>query len=158
MKIKNTQLSKQKNELNEKNIQLSKQKNELNEKNNQLSKKNDELSENINQLNKQNNELNEKNNQLNKDDNKDENNNEQFKIIDIKCGGEHSVFLSSFGRVYVCGHGYHGQLGLGNTKNVNKPIIVMSLLKKKIIKIAAGWSHTIILSDENMVYVTGCVK
>ena len=100
----------------------------------------------------------EKNYNDNKDDNKNENNNEQFKIIDIKCGGEHSVFLSSFGRVYVCGHGYHGQLGLGNTKNVNKPIIVMSLLKKKIIKIAAGWSHTIVLSDENMVYVTGCGK
>ena len=91
-------------------------------------------------------------------ENINENNNEQFKIIDIKCGGEHSVFLSSFGRVYVCGHGYHGQLGLGNTKNVNKPIIVMSLSKLKILKIAAGWSHTMVLSKDNMVYVTGCGK
>ena len=90
--------------------------------------------------------------------NSNNNNNDAFKIVDFKCGGEHSVFLSNFGRVYMCGHGYHGQLGLGNTKNVNKPIIVMSLLKKVINKIAAGWSHTLVLTDEGIVYVTGCGK
>ena len=79
-------------------------------------------------------------------------------IIDIKCGGDHSMFLSNTGRVYTCGHGYTGQLGLGNNKNINKPTIVMSLTNKTVKKIAAGWSHSLVLTDEGNVYVCGCGK
>jgi alpha-tubulin suppressor-like RCC1 family protein len=79
-------------------------------------------------------------------------------VKDIKCGGEHTVVLSSYGRVYVFGHGYTGQLGLGNTKNFDRPMIVKSLIRKKIIQIAAGWSHTILLTSEGNLYVTGCGK
>ena len=81
-----------------------------------------------------------------------------IKIIDIKCGGEHSIFLTNDGKVYSCGHGYFGQLGLGNNKNVKAPILVQSLSNKKVIEIAAGWSHTIILTNEKNVYITGCGK
>ena len=86
------------------------------------------------------------------------NDNNLNKIIDIKCGGEHSIFLSNNGRVYACGHGYYGQLGLGNNKNVKSPILVNSLSNKNIIEIAAGWSHTLVLTDEGFVYVAGCGK
>ena len=80
------------------------------------------------------------------------------KIIDIKCGGEHSLFLSDTGRVYACGHGYFGQLGLGNNKNYKTPILVLSLSNKNIIEIAAGWSHSLALNDDGFVYATGCGK
>ena len=80
------------------------------------------------------------------------------KIIDIKCGGEHTIFLSNNGRVYACGHGYYGQLGLGNNKNVKAPILVHSLSNKNVLEIAAGWSHTLVLTDENNVYAAGCGK
>ena len=80
------------------------------------------------------------------------------KIIDIKCGGEHSMFLSNIGRVYVCGHGYFGQLGLGNNKNIKTPIIVQSLSNKTIIEIGAGWSHSLVLTDEGNIYSSGCGK
>ena len=80
------------------------------------------------------------------------------KIIDIKCGGEHTLFLSDIGRVYVCGHGYFGQLGLGNNKNVKTPILVHSLTNKNIIEIAAGWSHSLVLTDDGYVYSAGCGK
>ena len=85
-------------------------------------------------------------------------NNKAINIIDIKCGGEHSLFLSSNNNVYTCGHGYLGQLGLGNNKNINKPTIVQSLTNKKIIEISAGWSHSLVLSSEGNIYSTGCNK
>ena len=80
------------------------------------------------------------------------------KIIDIKCGGEHTLFLSDNGKVYSCGHGYLGQLGLGNNKNVKSPILVHSLSNKNIIEIAAGWSHSLVLTDSGFVYSAGCGK
>ena len=80
------------------------------------------------------------------------------KIIDIKCGGEHTLFLSDIGRVYACGHGYFGQLGLGNNKNVKSPILVQSLSNKNIIEIATGWSHSLVLTDSGYVYSAGCGK
>ena len=85
-------------------------------------------------------------------------NNKKINIIDIKCGGEHSLFLSSNNNVYTCGHGYLGQLGLGNNKNINLPLIVQSLTNKKIIQIAAGWSHSLVLTSEGNIYSTGCNK
>ena len=85
-------------------------------------------------------------------------NNDFIKIIDIKCGGEHSLFLSSNNNVYSCGHGYFGQLGLGNNKNIKIPTIIKSLTNKKIISIAAGWSHSIVLTNEGNVYTCGCGK
>ena len=86
------------------------------------------------------------------------NDNNLNKIIDIKCGGEHTLFLSDIGRVYACGHGYFGQLGLGNNKNVKSPILVLSLSKKNIIEIASGWSHSLVLTDDGYVYSAGCGK
>ena len=85
-------------------------------------------------------------------------NSKEIIIIDIKCGGDHSLFLSSNNNVYTCGHGYLGQLGLGNNKNINSPTIVKSLTNKKIIKIAAGWSHSLVLTSEGYIYSTGCNK
>ena len=85
-------------------------------------------------------------------------NNENIKIIDIKCGGEHSLFLSSNNNVYACGHGYLGQLGLGDDRNIKMPLIVHSLTNKKVIEIAAGWSHSLVLTDEGNIYSTGCNK
>ena len=81
-----------------------------------------------------------------------------IKIIDIKCGGEHSMFLSNNGKVYTCGHGYFGQLGLGNNKNVKSPIIVQSLTNKIVLEIGAGWSHSLVLTDEGNIYSAGCGK
>jgi alpha-tubulin suppressor-like RCC1 family protein len=79
-----------------------------------------------------------------------------IKIKDVKCGGEHTIVLSMNGRVYTFGHGYTGQLGLGNNKNYERPTIVKSLIKKTINQIAAGWSHSIVLTSEGFIYISGC--
>jgi alpha-tubulin suppressor-like RCC1 family protein len=81
-----------------------------------------------------------------------------LQIADIKCGGEHTVILSNMGRVYTFGHGWTGQLGLGNSRNYDRPIIVKSLLNKKIVQIAAGWSHTLVLTYSGNLYAAGCGK
>ena len=82
----------------------------------------------------------------------------ELHIVDIKCGGEHSLILSQSGRVYSFGHGYHGQLGLGNNRNCTVPIIVKALTNKQIVQIAAGWSHSMVLTSEGNLYVSGCGK
>ena len=79
-------------------------------------------------------------------------------IIKIKCGGYHTVFLSENGLVYTFGHGFTGQLGLGNTYNYQIPILVNSLSNKFIVDIAAGWSHTLALTKDGHCYITGCGK
>lgn len=79
-------------------------------------------------------------------------------IKDVKCGGEHTIVLSSYGRVYTFGHGYTGQLGLGNTKNFDRPMIIKSLIKKTVNQIAAGWSHSMVLTVEGNLYMAGCGK
>ncbi len=37
-------------------------------------------------------------------------------------------------------------------------MLVKSLLRKKVIQIAAGWSHSIILTSQNYLYISGCGK
>ena len=66
--------------------------------------------------------------------------------------------MSSNNHLYACGHGYLGQLGFGNNKNINSPLIVQSLANKIIIEIAAGWSHSLVLTNEGNIYSTGCNK
>ena len=60
--------------------------------------------------------------------------------------------------MYTFGHGYTGQLGQGNSLNYNTPTLIKSLLRKNIISIAAGWSHSMILTSQGYQYVTGCGK
>jgi alpha-tubulin suppressor-like RCC1 family protein len=38
-------------------------------------------------------------------------------IIDIKCGGRHSLLLTNNGLVFATGNNYHGQLGINNKEN-----------------------------------------
>lgn len=77
-------------------------------------------------------------------------------IKDISCGSEHSILLTEKGKVYVCGNNYNGQLGIGNNNNVYSFLNVNSLNNIKIIQIACGWNHSLILSDEGYVYSCGC--
>ena len=62
------------------------------------------------------------------------------------------------GKVYTFGHNMNGQLGLGDTKNHSQPEIVKSILKKNIVMISAGWSHSFILSDQGNLYSCGSAK
>lgn len=76
-------------------------------------------------------------------------------VKSISAGGHHTLFLTDKGHVFACGSSNHGQLGLKSKKNRFVPTLVFSLTNKLISKIAAGWRHSIVLTDSHDVYTTG---
>lgn len=72
-------------------------------------------------------------------------------------GAKHSLFLTNKGKLYVCGYGSQGQLGLGKsfTSNIYEPTLVKSLIGKNIIMIAAGSNHSLALTSRYDVYSCG---
>ena len=63
----------------------------------------------------------------------------------IACGCYHSIALDENGHVYTFGRGNHGQLGHGNTEDQKLPKQISGLHDKKVIDIAGGFYHTIVL-------------
>lgn len=63
----------------------------------------------------------------------------------IACGCYHSIVLCENSHVYTFGRGNHGQLGHGSTDDQKVPREVSGLHDKKVIDIAGGFYHTIVL-------------
>jgi len=66
-------------------------------------------------------------------------------ITKVACGCYHSAALCENGNIYTFGRGNHGQLGHGNTDDQKLPKMISSLSDKKVIDIAGGFYHTIVL-------------
>eukprot|EP01017_Pseudomicrothorax_dubius_P028781 TRINITY_DN3446_c0_g2_i8.p1 TRINITY_DN3446_c0_g2~~TRINITY_DN3446_c0_g2_i8.p1 ORF type:complete len:445 (+),score=87.98 TRINITY_DN3446_c0_g2_i8:39-1373(+) len=80
---------------------------------------------------------------------------QKIRFADFACGGHHSLILSTTGHVYSCGYASHGQLGLKNTTNHCEPQLIASLINKKVIQIAAGWNHSLVLTSTLDAYACG---
>jgi len=76
-------------------------------------------------------------------------------IQQISAGGHHSLLLTARDRVYAFGYGSHGQLGLRTTKNYCQPQLVKDLLSKNVKAVAAGWNHSLVLSDKGDLFACG---
>lgn len=79
-------------------------------------------------------------------------------IIAIAAGLQHSLALSSEGKIYAWGSGSTGQLGDGSTSSSSSPVEVDmtgALAGKTVIAIAAGYVHNLALTDEGQVYSWG---
>jgi alpha-tubulin suppressor-like RCC1 family protein len=80
-------------------------------------------------------------------------------ITQVSCGQNHSLALDENGRVYSWGSNTYGILGNGSTNNSNVPVeVVDNLLNEdgnKIIKINAGFSHSLALGENGKVYSWG---
>ncbi len=77
-------------------------------------------------------------------------------ITHVAAGGFHSIALASDGTSYTWGSNYYGQLGTGNNTNSNVPVEVGNLLSgKTITQVAAGGSHSIVLTSNGTVYTWG---
>ena len=80
---------------------------------------------------------------------------EQTKVEQVVLGSKHSIFLTNKGNIYVCGTGSQGQLGLGQTDTKYEPVLVQSMLGKRIRMVAAGVSHSLCLTDKGDVFSCG---
>lgn len=75
-------------------------------------------------------------------------------IVDVACGDEHTVCVSSDHKVYGFGKNSHYQLG--NTKGLSQqPHRIASLENFKIKKVECGSRFTIVLTDDGKLYGFG---
>eukprot|EP00742_Colponemidia_sp_Colp-10_P003198 GILJ01003407.1.p1 GENE.GILJ01003407.1~~GILJ01003407.1.p1 ORF type:complete len:594 (-),score=58.29 GILJ01003407.1:163-1944(-) len=70
-------------------------------------------------------------------------------------GCEHFVALTDSGEVYTCGYNNYGQLGLGNTTNLQIPTLVQALATKKIVNVSCSYYHTVFVCENDEVYSCG---
>ncbi|XP_044213219.1 probable E3 ubiquitin-protein ligase HERC4 [Thunnus albacares] len=78
------------------------------------------------------------------------------KTIHISCGKDHTVILTKDGVVFTFGSGQYGQLGHNSFSDELRPRLVAELWGAKVIKIACGQHHTLVMTDSKRVYSFGC--
>ncbi|CAK6973243.1 uncharacterized protein LOC128359488 [Scomber scombrus] len=78
------------------------------------------------------------------------------KTIHISCGKDHTAILTKDGVVFTFGSGQYGQLGHNSFSDELRPRIVAELWGAKVIKIACGRHHTLVMTDSKRVYSFGC--
>ena len=74
-------------------------------------------------------------------------------VVAISCGSNHTLCLTKHGSLIVFGSNQHGELGLPKEKDYTTPVEVP--LPCKIVKIAAGMQHSVVLDETNAVYTAG---
>ncbi|MDR1614312.1 MAG: hypothetical protein LBS26_01955 [Campylobacteraceae bacterium] len=76
-------------------------------------------------------------------------------IVAAAAGDKHSVILASDGRVYTAGANSNGRTGRGTVSGNTDTFIQVVAPDKNITAIAAGFEHSLVISDESVVYATG---
>ena len=76
-------------------------------------------------------------------------------LLSIACGRDHTLNLTRDGDVYSFGTGTFSAAGHGGSKEVLAPMILKPMRDKRVLKIACGESHSLILTDKCDVYSWG---
>ena len=76
-----------------------------------------------------------------------------YRIVQVVCGGYHTLFRTDDGQVFSCGLNNKFQLGRDGNRKV--PARVKGLRKTKIIDMAAGYENSAVISDQYKVYIFG---
>ncbi len=76
-------------------------------------------------------------------------------IIDISCGDNYTIAVTSSGECYSWGSNKFGQLGMGNLSNQNEPKLVKELSHTSIESVSCGSTHSLFLSKFKEVYACG---
>ncbi|XP_060640804.1 RCC1 and BTB domain-containing protein 2 isoform X3 [Anolis sagrei] len=66
-----------------------------------------------------------------------------------------SMAVVDNGEVYVWGYNGNGQLGLGNSGNQPTPCRIAALQGIRVQRVACGYAHTLVLTDEGQMYAWG---
>lgn len=75
------------------------------------------------------------------------------RVVAVAVDLDHSLALTSTGRVYAWGHNQYGQLGDGSTTNRNRPVRVPN--RSRVIAIAAGQDHSLAVTRKGAVWAWG---
>ncbi|CAJ1800855.1 unnamed protein product [Sphenostylis stenocarpa] len=76
-------------------------------------------------------------------------------VVEIACGGRHSVVITNTGALLTFGWGLYGQCGQGNNADQLRPTLVPSFLGTRIQKVAAGLWHTLCVTVNGQIYAFG---
>ncbi|XP_027445120.1 RCC1 and BTB domain-containing protein 2 isoform X3 [Zalophus californianus] len=76
-------------------------------------------------------------------------------VVNIACGQMCSMAVVNTGEVYVWGYNGNGQLGLGSSGNQPTPCRIAALQGIRVQRVACGYAHTLVLTDEGQVYAWG---
>jgi alpha-tubulin suppressor-like RCC1 family protein len=82
----------------------------------------------------------------------DPNTGHKLELIQIKCGGYHTVGLTKNDQVFSWGGNDCGQLGHGDREERRVPTKVAGLHGLVIIKISSGRWHTVAITDKGELY------
>ncbi|XP_047157011.1 ultraviolet-B receptor UVR8-like isoform X1 [Vigna umbellata] len=76
-------------------------------------------------------------------------------VMEIACGGRHSVVITNTGALLTFGWGLYGQCGQGNNADQLRPTLVPSFLGTRVKIIAAGLWHTLCVTINGQLYAFG---
>jgi alpha-tubulin suppressor-like RCC1 family protein len=68
-------------------------------------------------------------------------------VAQVVAGANHSLAVTANGKLYSWGEGSAGQLGHGNFDSYSLPEVVSAMREIAVREVAAGWRHTIALTD-----------
>ncbi|XP_066478199.1 E3 ubiquitin-protein ligase HERC2 isoform X5 [Tiliqua scincoides] len=76
-------------------------------------------------------------------------------VVKVRCGSQFSVALTKDGQVYSWGKGDNQRLGHGTEEHVRYPKLLEGLQGKKVVDVAAGSTHCLVLTEDSEVYSWG---
>jgi alpha-tubulin suppressor-like RCC1 family protein len=76
-------------------------------------------------------------------------------ITSVVCGASHSLAITSKGQVYSWGKNSQGQNGVGSMEDCLKPALVKKLSDKFVVQVAAGWEHSLALTNDGKMFSWG---
>jgi hypothetical protein len=79
------------------------------------------------------------------------------KIISIGAGNEHSLFVSTDGKLLTVGYNDNGQCGIGSSQQVRQPSVVQALEDEEIqqVHVYNGCEHTLVLTKDGKLFSFG---
>ena len=73
----------------------------------------------------------------------------------VACGVRHMLCLTDVGRLFTCGAGSRGRLGLGHEEGRDSPVPVEAMNDLVVICIACGGGHSVAAADDGRVFSWG---